>query len=181
MKILEIIFIILSISTLACQQEINIDADNIGQKDGLTINNETGKPLHGRYKCISSFGKYSVYHVETFEYKNGIKVGKWTYSFNGDLIHHGRFLKENSLKTRISKLTQTKRTELHLWQEGDYVWLDVNLIEPQNSTSLIQTQIVQLVKDNMAKKYDVNLIRIQVIQDDKREVIYREEVKELSR
>ena len=70
---------------------------------------------------------------------------------------------------------------MHLWQEGDYVWLDVNLIEPQNLTSLIQTQIVQLVKDNMTKKYDVNLIRIQVIQDDKGEVFYREEVKEPSR
>lgn len=167
---------IFTLVLIGCTQ--SIDSDKIKRKDGQYINSETGELLNGKYKNIEPIGgTYGGNHESTFEYDDGIPVGKYTYTFNGAPIYSGRYLDENELKEKINSLTKSKRVDLNLWEEGGCWMLDVELLYPGNKDSVVIKNVVDMTNTALLGKHNYKSIHVLAANDSIKEKVYWEKVK----
>ena len=168
--------VILSSAIVSCTQ--SIDSGKIERKDGLYTDKGTGELLDGKYESVEPIGgTYSGNHESTFEYDEGIPVGEWTYTFNGDPIHSGKYLVENELKSKINSLTNSKITDLNFWEEGGYWMLDIELLFPNKKDSVIIKTVVDITNDAILTKYNYKSIDVFAVNDSVKEKIYWEKLK----
>lgn len=176
MKLNYLLLTILFFTLICCEQAI--DSDGIERKNGLYINSTNGNTLDGKYKSVSSIGgAYSGNHVSTSEYKDGIPVREWTYTFNGDPIHSGKYLVEKELKSKINSLTKSKRTDLNLWEEGGYYIINLELISPVKVDSSLIKNVVNLTNQVLLEKFKYKKIDVFRVNDTVKEKVYSEKVK----
>lgn len=165
------------ISTIvSCTQ--NIKDESLKIKDGLYIDSSNGKPLNGNYKSTTT-PEHSLKkeNVITSEYLNGIPVGKWTDINGDDLIHSGEYLKEESIKVIIQRLTNCKRVDLNLWKELNYTYLTLELIQPKTTDTITLKKVVKDTKKSLLMKYRFNEIIIDSIGETNKNYIYEFEIK----
>ncbi len=169
---LAIFFLIL----IGCQQ--SVEFSDIERRNGLYINVTTNNPLDGKYKTMTSIGgTYNGNHVSTFEFDKGIPNGEWTYTFNGDPIHSGKYLVQNQLKSEINSLTNSIRTDIDLWEEGGYWMLNIELISPQKRDSVLLKNIVKITNEAILEKYHYRTVDVFDVSDSTNEKVYWEKVK----
>ena len=162
---------IFSLLLIGCTQ--TIESDNIVRRQGLYVDLKTGNPLNGNYKSITPIGgTYSGNHESTLEYDDGIPVGEWTYNFNGDLIHSGRYLIENKLKSKINSIASSKRTDLKFWVEGDFWMLDLELYFPEKTDSITMKNIVDITNNEISHKYHYKTFDVYIVNDTTKEKVY---------
>lgn len=153
---------VISLLFMSCTQSI----DTIERIGVLYVDAETGALLHGKYQSITPIGgTYSGNHESTFEYHRGVPVGDWTYVSNGDPIHSGKYLIENELKSKINSLTNAKRTDLDLWEEGEYRMLNIKLLFPDRIDSVSMKSIREITNQAILTKYNYKDIRVYALTD----------------
>ncbi len=161
---------------VSCTQ--SIDSSKIERKDGLYTDMGTRKLLDGKYESIEPIGgAYSGNHESSFEYDEGIPIGEWIYTFNGDPIHSGKYLIENELKPKINSLTNSKRTDLNLWEEGGYWMLEIELLFPNKVDSVLIRSLVEITNDAILNKYNYKSVDVFAVNDSIKEKLYWEKIK----
>lgn len=159
----------------SCNEEINFD--NIHLKNGLYINDRNGEILDGHYKSVTPVnGNFQKTDVILLEYSDGIPVGNWSDTYNGDLIHSGTYLEETAIKSKIQQLTNSKRVDLNLWEESDEPSLTIELIEPRVTDSLTLKKVINCT-NNFDKSYKFNQIYVDSIVTTNKNYIYEVESK----
>lgn len=161
---------------ISCTQ--NVIYENVKIKDGIYINSSTGEILNGKYKSVST-PEHSLEKKDiiSFEYLNGIPVGEWSDIYGGELIHSGKYLEEDNIKTSLQKLTECKRVDLNLWKESDYKYLTLELIQPKITDTLTLKKVADIAKKNLLIKYKFKEIIIDSIGDTNKNYIYEFEIK----
>lgn len=161
---------------VSCRQPIIYD--NVKIKDGLYIDSSNGEILNGKYQSITPpENAMERKHVSTFEYSNGIPINDWTYSYGGEMIHTGKYLKEDNIKSIFQELTKSRRVDLDLWKEGDFPFLTVELIQPKMTDTLTLEKVVEISKAKLVKTYDFKQILIRSISTTDNNYIYKSELK----
>lgn len=175
MKVILLSFLIAL--SYSCRQEINFDSIRI--KNGLYINVQNGEILDGHYKSVTTVnGNFQKSDVILLEYVDGIPVGNWSDTYNGDLIHSGTYLEEVATKSKIQQLTNSKRVDLNLWKESDEPSLTIELIEPRITDSVTLKKVINCT-NNFDKSYKFNQIYIDSIVTTNKNYIYKVESKML--
>ncbi len=171
MKLNKAFFAILFLTLIGCKQ--SIEPDKIERINGLYVYAESGEPLNGKYKCVTPIGgTYDGNHVSTFEYDDGIPVGEWVYTFNGDPVHSGKYVKESTIQASLQTITDSKRVDLDLWEEGGYPMLTIDLIQPQNTDSISLKEIEKTVKDKLLRKYEYKAVFVESVTDQEKERLF---------
>lgn len=148
----------------ACENEKIIEFEHMYWKDGLMTDSTTHQILDGKYKTVEPISPYrSGDHVSTYEFDKGIPTGEWTYSFNGDPIHNGKYLDEPEVSWKISQTTGSQRTDLDLWWEGDNPFLTIHLIQPEKIDTNNLIKISTLAEELLAPIYHFNRVYIRSI------------------
>ena len=128
------------------------------------MDSSSGEILDGKYKSVTHLGHdMSRVDIIIVEYSNGIPVGEWSDTHAGDLIHSGKYLKEEGTKSNIQRLTKCKRVDLDLWKEADYQFLTLELIEPLASDTLTLEKVIEITKSSLLEKYKFKTIIIDSI------------------
>jgi hypothetical protein len=143
-----------------CRQRI--DYDNIQNKDGLYFDKSTGKLLNGKYKSVT----YYLSTRETVikkEFEEGVQIEEWEEWKGDELIHQGKYLKEDELADKIKSITDSKRVNFNLWKEADFVMLSVELIQPTYADKSTLEKIVGIAKKELKDKLDFKSIIIDSI------------------
>ncbi len=171
MKLKIRLLIILCLAIISCTK--TVEFEKIQRKDGSYSNEDNGELLDGEYKCVKPIGgTYNGNHESTFKYDEGIPIGEWTYTFNGDLIHSGKYLVENELKANIISLTNSKRIDLNLWEEGGDWMLDIELIFPEEKDSSVIKTVVETANDALLTNYNYTIVNVFAVNDSVKEKIY---------
>ncbi|MGB3778990.1 MAG: hypothetical protein WA960_11580 [Tunicatimonas sp.] len=164
---LAILFLIL----IGCEQ--SIESDKIKRINGLYVYAGSGEPLDGKYRCATPIGgTYDGDHVSTFEYDDGIPVGEWTYTFNGDPIHSGKYVKEPTIQADLQTITDSKRVDLDLWEEGGYSMLTIDLVQPQNTDSVSLKELEKTLKDKLLKRHECKIVFVESVTDQEEKRLF---------
>jgi hypothetical protein len=175
--------LIILITGLICvwiirSQTINIDSINIIIKNGRYIDSTTGKPLDGTYKSPSRWDGFGEdEHCLKEQYEKGIPTGKWMYSFKGDLIHSGIYLEETVLSDKLISLTKSKRIDINLWQEADYSYLTIDLINPIFKDSNTVETISELTMQSLSNKFKFKTLYIDNVTGKERTTLKEIDIK----
>ena len=160
---------------VSCRQSIKWE--NVKIKDGLYVDSSSGEILDGKYKSVTPpEHDISREDVIIFEYSNGIPVGEWSDTYGGDLIHSGKYLKEEDTKSNIQRLTKCKRVDLDLWKEADYQFLTLELIEPLAADTLTLEKVIEITKSSLLEKYKFKTIMIDSIGLTDKNYIYEYDI-----
>lgn len=147
----------------SCRTELS--SVDIEMNQGFYVLKESGEKLNGKYllkDTVEGISCKGSFHETEEEYKEGIPINNWLNKFNGDLIHKGQYLKEPKIQDMISDLTKSQRVDLNYWQEGDYFYLTVNLVNNKiEITEDLNAQIESISKKELFphypfKDFDVN-------------------------
>lgn len=160
----------------SCRQSIK--PGNVKIKDGLYIDSPSGEMLNGKYRSVTPPEQaMEKEHISTFGYTNGVPSGEWTYSYGGDLIHHGEYLDHDILKTHIQSLTNCLRVDVNLWKEGDKQFLTLELIQPTATDTLTLQKVTEAAKTSLSEGQPFKEIIIDLIGPTERNCIYRHGIK----
>lgn len=159
------------LTSLGCAQLI--ESDGLTLKNGLYYDSSSGELLDGKYKRQSQIGNgYAGYHISREEYINGVPIGTWSYSFNGDLISRGKYLDDLNTQIALQDMTNSLRVDLDLWQEGNYPILTINLIQPQISDSMTMKAVSKTVQQRLGEIYEFQTIYVDSVGDQKTERLF---------
>lgn len=146
-----------------------IDHVNIVIINDVYVDSTTGKPLDGTYKSPSQWDGYGKdEHCSKEQYKKGIPTGKWMYSYKGDLIHSGSYLDRKELNSKLISLTKCKRVDINLWQEGDYPFLTIDLINPISTDSNTIGIISDVTIQSLGNKFNFRTLYIDKVTSKER-------------
>ncbi len=151
------------------QQTKIIAFENILLKNNLYVDSASGILLDGTYKSPSQwdgFGKDE--HCWKGQFENGIPIGKWMYSYKGDLIHSGEYLKKSQLNDKILVLAKCKRVDINVWQEGDDPILTIDLINPTTKDSATLETISDLSIQMLQHKFKFKTLFIDEVSSKER-------------
>jgi hypothetical protein len=159
---------LLAIVLLCASCTTTIGPEDYRIVNGLWVSSITGEPLSGKYELVrppqgGQFGDKE--HVESLEYASGVPVGRWTYSFGGDLIQSGEYLTAPAIKDSITVLTRSDRVDLEVFREGSWASLDVHLIKPMRIDSLTLRSVLYLVNKELAPSNGCSSVGVYAMQD----------------
>ncbi len=143
------------------KQTTIIQYEMIVEKDGLSYNSLNGKLLDGTCKSPSSwdgFGDGSNCTKQKF--KKGINIGTWMNSYKGDMIHSGEYLHEQELQSRVVEIGKCSRVDINNWKEGNYSYLYLYLLNPENTDSVSVKNIISVTIEALRNKYEFSSIKI---------------------
>ena len=146
------------------QQTTIIEYDNIVLKNDLYVDLINDNILNGTYKSPSAWDAFGDgKNCEKVKYSNGIPVGKWMDSNEGYLIHFGVYLEEQELKKKLILLTNSKRVDIDLWEEADYPYLTIKLINPIAKDSITIEKAIELSIQSLNQKYQFKTLKIESV------------------
>lgn len=160
------------------QQTKIISFENIILKNNLYLDSETETPLNGTYKSPSQwdgFGKDE--HCWKGQFENGIPIGNWMYSYQGDLIHSREYLEKTELNDKLLGLAKCNRVDINVWQEGNDPILTIDLIHPTLKDSATLETISDLSIQMLQHKFKFKTLYIDEVTSKERNTLKQKNIR----
>lgn len=159
------------------QQTKIIAFENIIFKNNLYVDSASGILLDGTYKSPSQWDGFgNDEHCWKGQFENGIPIGKWMYSYKGDLIHAGKYLEKTELNDKLLGLAKCKRVDINVWQEGDDPILTIDLINPTLKDSATLETISDLTIQMLQHKFKFKTLFIDEVSSKERITLMKKNI-----
>lgn len=159
------------------QQTKPIAFENIILKNNLYVDSASGILLDGTYKSPSQWDGFGIdEHCWKGQFENGIPIGKWMYSYKGDLIHAGEYLEKTALNDRLRERAKCKRVDINVWQEGDNPILTIDLINPILKDSATLETISDLTIQMLQHKFKFKTLFIDEVSSKERTTLIQKNI-----